>query len=177
MNWRWEFSRLELTSALADAVCADHTGLVGDPRFFRMTSRWRLPFARNTVFDALADADAYPTWWPQVHDVHRVDERSGTARLRSLLPMSLYVSAVEEVRDPRRGILRATLAGDLVGWSQWCVSQTDDVTTADFTQEVLLRKKIPALLLTACRPLLALNHSHMMRAGNDGLIRRLDEAC
>lgn len=157
-------------------MCVDHTGPVGDPRFFRMTSRWSLPFARTAVFDALADADAYPLWWPQVHDVHRVDERSGTARLRSLLPMSLYVSAVEQVRDPRRGILRATLAGDLVGWSQWCVSQTDDVTTADFTQEVVLRKQIPVWLVTVCRPLLALNHSHMMRAGNGGLIRRLGEA-
>lgn len=157
-----------------DGLVVD-TGDVTDPRFFRMTSRWRLQYPRARVFEVLADGEAYPDWWPQVREAIGVDERSGTARLRSLVPMSLRVTLAEQVRDAERGELRAGLAGDLEGWSRWQIS--DDVhglsATVDFTQEVLLRKNFPAWIIIVGRPVLWLNHRYMMWAGRRGLQRHL----
>ncbi|MFW0794218.1 SRPBCC family protein [Gordonia sp. CPCC 205515] len=150
---------------------------MADARFFRMTARWHLPHPRGLVFAALADADAYTTWWPQVREATRVDDRSGTARLRSVIPMSLRVTVTEQVRDATRGELRAAIEGDLVGWSRWQISDDDEhphsAAVVDFTQEVLLHKRIPTVLIVVGRPLLRLNHRHMMRAGHRGLSRWL----
>lgn len=149
---------------------------VAHPRYFRMTSRWRLPYPRGEVFAALADADAYATWWPQIRAVTRIDDRSGIARLRSVVPMSLRVTVTEQVRDLGSGELRAALDGDLVGWSRWQVSDDDGpaiAAIAAFTQEVLLHKRIPTWVVAVGRPVLRLNHRYMMWAGRRGLLRRL----
>ncbi|MGC5247197.1 SRPBCC family protein [Gordonia sp. DT219] len=146
-------------------------------RTFRMHSAWSLPFRRDAVFAALADADNYPAWWPQVHDARRIDERSGSARMQSFLPVSLRVRLTEELIDPAAGVLRARLTGDLVGWSQWEVSETGPASaTADFSQVVEFAKGVPAPLLSLLRPALHLNHRYMMWSGRRGLTDRLAAA-
>ncbi|MGV9709332.1 SRPBCC family protein [Gordonia sp. NPDC003424] len=147
---------------------------MADARLFRMTSRWRLPFPSGRVFTALADADGYPRWWPQIRDAVRVDDRSGTARLRSVVPMSLHVTVTQQLHDPAAGMLRASVAGDLVGWSQWRISADGGAAIAEFSQEVSLEKRaIPPWLLGTLRPVLHLNHRYMMWSGRRGFIRYL----
>lgn len=150
-------------------------------RTFSMHSRWMIPFDRETVLAALADADAYPQWWPQVRDAARIDENSGTARLRSLLPVSLRVRLTREIVDPDTGLLRAHLSGDLTGWTQWQVTaaaHTDsdragEYTDVEFRQTVEFTKHIATPALWLVRPILFANHRYMMAAGRRGLIRRL----
>ncbi|MEP9416271.1 hypothetical protein ABLE92_18320 [Gordonia sp. VNQ95] len=144
-------------------------------RTFRMHSRWRIPFRRDDVFAVLADADGYQTWWPQIHDAVRIDDVSGRARFRSLLPVSLHVRLTQERIDAGSGVLRARLAGDLVGWSQWAVSVDDPLThsVVDFRQQVDFTKHVAVVPLWMIRPILHANHRFMMWSGRRGLIRHL----
>ncbi|GAA1482068.1 SRPBCC family protein [Gordonia sinesedis] len=146
-----------------------------DARAFRMHATWRLPYPSSAVFDALADADTYPTWWPQVREATRVDAESGSARLRSLLPLSLRIELHRSRQDASAGLLRADIRGDLVGWCQWVVRADGGHTNVAFDQRVLLMKSVPAVALWALRPVLYANHRHMMRAGQRGLVRYLGD--
>ncbi|MGW7521363.1 SRPBCC family protein [Streptomyces sp. NPDC054796] len=140
---------------------------------YRFRSLWRLAAPPDDVFAVLADAENYPTWWPQVRQVDGLDTRSGTARFRSLLPYDLLVTARESRRDPRTGVLEITMSGDLEGWARWTLLANARGTTALFEQEVEVRKQLLRLLAVPGRPLFLANHTLMMRAGQRGLRARL----
>lgn len=140
---------------------------------FVFCSRWRLDASPQRTFAALADAESYPQWWPQVHAARRIDERSGELRCRSLLPYDLAFVVHREVDDADAGILRARLDGDLVGSSQWTVSADGDGTVAVFDEDVVVAKSLVRLAGRLARPALRYNHDRMMRAGERGLRRHL----
>lgn len=118
----------------------------------------------------LAAVADYPTWWPQVRSVERIDDDSATVQVRSVLPYSLQLVLTREVEDPGTGLLRVRIGGDLAGWSQWELTQ-DPVsgrTAAEFTEEV----QVTGVLGLAARPaspLMRANHLAMMRGGERGL--------
>ncbi|TGA96151.1 SRPBCC family protein [Streptomyces sp. MZ04] len=136
---------------------------------YRFRSVWNLPAPPADVFAALERAEDYPEWWPQVRAVTPVDERSGTARFRSLLPYDLYVTGEERRRDPGGGILEIAMTGDLEGWARWTVMTARGGTRALYDQEVVVRKPLMRRLAVPGRPLFLLNHALMMRAGERGL--------
>ncbi|MEV0114447.1 SRPBCC family protein [Streptomyces sp. NPDC050844] len=136
---------------------------------YRFRSVWNLPVPRTDVFAALERAEDYPEWWPQVRAVTPVDERSGTARFRSLLPYDLYVTAEERRHDPGAGILEIAMTGDLEGWARWTVTTVPGGTRALYDQEVVVRKPLMRRLAVPGRPVFLLNHALMMRAGERGL--------
>ncbi|MYS07554.1 polyketide cyclase [Streptomyces sp. SID6041] len=74
---------------------------------YRFRSVWRLAAPPDAVYAVLERADEYPRWWPQVREVVPVDDTTGTARFRSLLPYDLVVTARALRRDPRARLLRA----------------------------------------------------------------------
>ncbi|MEU7257185.1 SRPBCC family protein [Streptomyces rimosus] len=137
---------------------------------YRFRSEWRLPAPPPAVYAALEDAETYPHWWPQVRRVTRVDERSGTACFRSLLPYVLTVTATEARRDPEAGILEITMRGDLEGFARWTVGAAGGGTRAVFEQEVEVQKPSMRRLAVPGRPFFVVNHSLMMRAGRRGLV-------
>ena len=88
--------------------------------------------------------------------------------------MSLRIIAHEDLRDPVRGLLRATMTGDLIGWSEWQITpaaEPHSATQVHFRQEVVLTKHIHPLVLWLLRPALFANHRHMMRSGERGVRR------
>ncbi|MFH8345426.1 SRPBCC family protein [Streptomyces sp. NPDC018045] len=140
---------------------------------YRFRSEWRLCAPPPAVFAVLEDAETYPQWWPQVRRVTRVDERSGTAHFRSLLPYVLTVTATATHRDPVTGTLEIVLRGDLEGFARWTVGAAGRGTRAVFEQEVEVRKPSLRRLALPGRPLFRANHTLMMRAGRRGLASRL----
>ncbi|MFF5324546.1 SRPBCC family protein [Janibacter hoylei] len=88
---------------------------------FTFHHEWSFAAPREAVLAALADIEGYPAWWPQVRAVGRLDERSGRARIRSALPLTLHLVLTREIEDHARGRLRVRLDGDLEGWAQWSV--------------------------------------------------------
>ncbi|MBT2403332.1 MULTISPECIES: SRPBCC family protein [unclassified Streptomyces] len=144
---------------------------------YRFRSVWDLDAPPALVYAALEQVEEYPSWWRQVRRVEPVDERTGTAYIRSVLPYEIRVTATERLRDPGRGLLEVALGGDLYGWARWTVRPRGgpggDHTRALYEQEVEVRHPLMRRLSPPARPVFRLNHALMMRAGRRGLAARL----
>jgi hypothetical protein len=139
-------------------------------------SQWRLPAPPGVVWETLRDVEDYPTWWPQVVSVRRIDDVTGELRCRSLLPYDLVFVLHREVEDAAAGLLRARLDGDLVGVSSWTVRAEGNGSVAVFDEQVDVRKRLVRAAGRLVRPALRFNHDLMMRAGEKGLRHRLGGA-
>ena len=165
---------------------------------FRFRHLWHVPADPETTFEALADVDRYPLWWPQIRGIRRIDDDSGHAYVRSMLPYTLDLLLTREIEDADAGILRVRLGGDLEGWSEFRVSPApssvhdgsyaaDDrshaadpsdpvppmAAVADYRQEATVTAAGLEHFVPMARPLLTLNHRWMMRAGERGLAQWL----
>jgi len=142
-------------------------------RHFSFASSHLIAAPSDAVFEVLADAEHWPQWWPQIRSVQPYDDTHGRAEIRSALPFTLRLELASEVTDRETGVLRASLTGDLVGWSEFVVRATGPATTAlDYAQEVDLRLpgRIGRIACSApARPLLLANHALMIRRGMRGL--------
>ena len=140
---------------------------------YRFRTVWRLDHPALTVFDALADVEHYPQWWPQVRRGRRIDATSGELTCRSLLPYDLTFVLHRAVEDRNALILRARMAGDLSGTSQWTVRAVNGGCEAVFDEDVTVGRGALRVAGRLARPALVLNHDLMMRAGERGLRRFL----
>ncbi|GAA1362416.1 SRPBCC family protein [Streptomyces beijiangensis] len=136
---------------------------------YRFRSVWDLPADPDTVYAVLEKAGEYPRWWPQVRAVTPLDDRTGTARFRSLLPYDLLVTAHEKLRDPEARVLEVEMTGDLEGWARWTVEACDGRTRAVYEQEVEVTSPLMRRLAVPGRPVFLANHALMMRGGRRGL--------
>lgn len=136
---------------------------------YRFRSIWALPAPPAHVYTVLERADDYPSWWPEVREVTRIDERSGTVRIRSLLPYDLVFAAREVRRDPASGVLEIAMTGDLDGWARWTLAAQGPGTRAQYDQEVRVSKPLLRRFAVPGRPVFRANHALMMRAGRRGL--------
>ncbi|UQA96481.1 SRPBCC family protein [Streptomyces halobius] len=136
---------------------------------YRFRSVWLLDAPPAVVYAVLGRGESYPRWWPQVREITSIDERCGTARIRSMLPYDLKIVASERVRDPAAGVLEITLRGDVAGWARWTIKPGGGGTRVVYEQEVEVCKPLLRGLALPGRPLFAVNHRLMMRAGRRGL--------
>ena len=141
---------------------------------YRFTGEWRVQASPDAVFAALADADAYPDWWPGVV-TRRLDEHSGEIRLRSLLPIEVVFVATQEVVDESDGTLVARFSGDLAGTGRWQISGADHSAVARYEEQFDVRVGLARAAGFLGRPVIRANHGHMMRAGERGLRKHLEE--
>ncbi|WP_169795359.1 SRPBCC family protein [Kribbia dieselivorans] len=136
---------------------------------------WQLSAPSDAVVAVLAAVDAYDQWWPQIRRIERIDEASGWAYVRSVMPVTLRLRLTRETEDRAAGLLRVRLDGDLVGWCQWCVEPSGGGSVATFTEEVSV--KHPVLRRFVGVPggdwMMRANHAAMMRSGRAGLRRWL----
>ncbi|CAM5242630.1 polyketide cyclase [Streptomyces narbonensis] len=109
---------------------------------YRFRSVWRLAAPPDAVYAVLERAEEYPRWWPQVREVVPLDDTTGTARFRSLLPYELVVTASALRRDPVARILEVGLGGDLEGWVRWTLTAEGTGTRAVYEQEVEVRARL-----------------------------------
>lgn len=144
---------------------------------YRFRSVWRLAAPPDRVYAVLERAEDYPRWWPQVREVTPVDEVTGTARFRSVLPYDLVVTAVALRRDPGAGVLEIGMSGDLDGWARWTLTGEGPGTRAVYEQEVEVRPRLMRLLAVPGRPVFRANHALMMRSGRRGLAAELEGPC
>jgi len=139
---------------------------------YRFHHIWRLAHDPRRVYEVLADGERYPEWWPQVRRARRIDEHSGVVVCRSVLPYELRMLATRTIDNPDEMHLRATLAGDLIGWAEWRLESSGRGCIARFEQEVdttgLIKHTTPI-----ARPIFEWNHMVMMRGGERGLSQRL----
>ncbi len=149
--------------------------MTGPRHGYRFHSVWsRLPATPARVYAVLERVEDYPQWWPQIREVLPGDVRTGTVRMRSVLPVDLRVTLRAERRDPEAGILEVALSGDLAGRLRCSVrAEPGGGSRAVFEQYAEVRKPVLGRVAPPLRPLLRANHALMMRAGQRGLRARL----
>jgi uncharacterized protein YndB with AHSA1/START domain len=144
-----------------------------DWNHYRFRSLWALPAPVPVVYRALERVEDYPRWWPQVREVTRLDDTTGTLRIRALLPYDLTQTVREERRDPAAGVLQAALTGDIEGWARWTLTPRGTGTLVRYDQEVDVRKPLLRRFAVPGRVFFRANHTLMMRAGRRGLAAHL----
>ncbi|CCH76097.1 Putative cyclase (fragment) [Nostocoides japonicum T1-X7] len=146
-------------------------------RAFRFVHEWRLVAPPRLVFDLLRDVEHYPTWWREIRRVERIDEASGIAWVRSLLPYRLRLVITREVEDLPTGMLRVGIRGDLEGYAEFRVPTPVDGPPRPlvllYRQEVEVTPQGLQRLAPLLGPVLRANHAAMMRSGARGL----EKAC
>ncbi|SFQ67772.1 Polyketide cyclase / dehydrase and lipid transport [Amycolatopsis arida] len=144
---------------------------------YRFHVVWSIDAPVPRVADALTDLAGYPSWWPDVRAVCRVDDDTAEVRCRSALPyeLRLWLRRVEQrvERDHRRGRLRVALTGDLEGFVGCVLTGRPGGTRLDIVQQVVVRKPVLRWLSPLARPLFRANHAVMMRRGRHGLSAHL----
>jgi hypothetical protein len=140
---------------------------------YRFRSRWTLPAPPALVYAALERAEDYPRWWRQVREVDRIDDASGTIRIRSLLPYDMTFTAREVRRDPAAGVLEIAMSGDLDGWARWTITGNGVGSLARYEQAVTVNKPLLRRFAVPGRPVFRANHWLMMRSGRRGLLGHL----
>lgn len=144
---------------------------------FAFRSVWRLDAPPADVFAVLERAGEYPRWWPQVREVHALEESAGRARIRSVLPLDLWITGRAVRHDAVAGVLEMELDGDIAGWARWTVRRDEASrsggTVAVYEQQAEVRRPLMRRLAVPARPLFRANHALMMRAGRRGLERVL----
>jgi len=142
---------------------------------YRFRSAWDVAAAPAAVYRVLERPDEYPSWWPQVREVRRTGDTTGTLRFRSALPYDLYVTAHATRQDPHAGVLEVAMYGDLEGWVRWTIRENGaGGTHLLFEEDVIVNKPLMRRLAVPCRLLFRANHALMMREGRRGLRSRLN---
>jgi ribosome-associated toxin RatA of RatAB toxin-antitoxin module len=141
---------------------------------FVFQTEWRVAADPDAVYAALADFEAYPSWWPQVTSARWLEDGLGEMRCRAKLPYELVFRTRRVTDDAVQRVLRAELEGDLTGTSCWQVHADRTGTVAVFDQAVDVRRRLMRLAVTVGRPALRRNQEAMMRGGEQGLRRLLE---
>ncbi|GAA3882634.1 SRPBCC family protein [Streptomyces sedi] len=130
---------------------------------------WRVAAPAGDVFTVLNEPADYPRWWPEIREVVRTGEESGTARFRSFLPYELRVGVRAGERDEANGRLEIRLSGDLEGWLCWSLFPQGRGTLVVHAQDCVVTGGLPLRLGPLARPAFRANHAAMMRSGERGL--------
>jgi carbon monoxide dehydrogenase subunit G len=146
---------------------------------FDLVSHWRIAAPVDRVWQALAEPEHWPRWWPYVRAVHtlRRGDASGVGSVRRIewatrLPyrITIEVEAVEATQHQR---LRGRSRGELDGEGLWLLCGQGTHTEVTYLWRVELRKPWMRLLAPLLAPVFRWNHDGLMRAGEAGLARWL----
>jgi hypothetical protein len=146
------------------------------PHHYVFRSEWRIHASADAVYAALDDVASYPSWWRQVRSARWIDDGSGEITCRSLLPYDLTFVVARDREDPVERVLRGTLTGDLNGTSQWTITPDGDGSLAVFDENVTVGRGLLRAAGVVARPALTFNHGLMMRSGEAGLRKHLEQA-
>lgn len=145
-----------------------------DLNHYRFHTQWTVDADSAAAYEALKDLGSYTSWWPEVKSVVPLSATRAAVLIMGLLPYCLEFVLEQQVDDPESGTLRASLAGDLQGWSSWRVQENSSGCALIYEQEVVVNKRLLRALAPVARPLFKLNHALMMHRGRRGLRRHLD---
>lgn len=151
-------------------------------RHFDLVSHWHIAAPVERVWAALADASAWPEWWPYVRAVRTVrpGEPGGRGTVRQIrwatrLPYELLIEVeVVEIVAPER--LRGRSRGELRGEGLWLLRGHGAETDVTYVWRVEVAKRWMRWLAPLLAAVFRWNHDAVMRAGEAGLRRHLGGA-
>jgi uncharacterized protein YndB with AHSA1/START domain len=146
---------------------------------FALVTRWHIEAPQAAVWDAIYASDRWPEWWPYVVSVEELEpgDAEGVGALRRLtwktrLPYTLSFE-VRSTRVEKPHTLEGRASGELEGTGLWRLSSAGAVTVVRYDWTVDVTKPWMALLAPLLAPVFKWNHDAVMRAGGEGLAKRL----
>ncbi|HEY8655840.1 MAG TPA: SRPBCC family protein [Candidatus Limnocylindria bacterium] len=141
---------------------------MGEHRY-HFVSHWTAAAPGAAAYAALHAVSRYPTWWPEVKMVRKLDADRFWLRTRSILPYDLSFSLDRQIADPAAGVLEAMLRGDLEGRIRWTIEPAAGGCRITFDEDVVTNKTALHALAPIARPAFVANHGLMMAHGQAGL--------
>ncbi|MEA2492388.1 MAG: hypothetical protein QOJ29_299 [Thermoleophilaceae bacterium] len=146
---------------------------------FLTTWAFGAPADINRVFDAIHDAQAYPSWWKGVLAVERLEpgDADGVGAVdryvwKSKLPYELeFQSRTVRVERPR--LMEGQAFGELEGSGRWRLWENPDGVCVTYEWNVGTTRAWMNALAPIAKPVFAWNHDYVMRGGGEGLSRLL----
>jgi hypothetical protein len=148
---------------------------------YRFVTIWRLDAPIERVFGEIEGIEQWPTWWPSVRRVERLDsgdaEGIGAAfrtTFQGRLPYQLRFDLRTTQRVPPTS-LTGVATGELEGIGEWTLWQEAGSTLVRYVWAVRTTAAWMNLLapLPFVDAIFRLNHHSVMRAGLEGMRRRL----
>jgi hypothetical protein len=149
---------------------------------FDLVSQWRIHAPVDRVWAALTDPAGWPRWWPYVHEVRTLREGGpdGVGTVRRIdwstrLPYHIVIE-VESIEAVHHQRLRGRSRGQLDGEGLWLLRAEPDFTDVTYVWRVTLTRRWMRWLAPLLASVFRWNHDGVMRAGEAGLRRLLEEA-
>jgi mannose-6-phosphate isomerase-like protein (cupin superfamily)/uncharacterized protein YndB with AHSA1/START domain len=158
---------LALQRTLANAL------LGAASREYVFVDEWDVAAPRDAVFDAIADARSYPTWWRPVYiDVEADGEPAlgnvSRQRFKGRLPYQLRTrSTIVRLESPE--LIAGDVDGDLRGRGTWTLTEIAGGTHVRFDWRVHADRPLLRALTPLLRPLFRWNHNWAIARAIDGL--------
>ncbi len=149
---------------------------------FHLTTLWRFDASLEAVWNAVLQAEAWPSWWTGVERVVTLEhgDASGLGArwhctCKSALPFRLtFVTRVTRV-EPLR-LLEGRVDGELEGIGCCHFRRVDNLTALRYDWQVRTTRPWMNLLAPLAKPLFRWNHDAIMHGGGRGLARHLEAA-
>ncbi len=142
---------------------------------------WHLAAPLHLVWETIYHSENWPEWWPGLLSVVELEKGDdcGIGNLRRYcwkgwLPYRL-VFDIRTTHIVQPFLLAGTASGDLSGTGVWRLREYGDEVMVQYKWQVATRKKWMNLLAPLARPLFRWNHDQVMRQGEAGLIRHIEQ--
>ena len=142
-------------------------------REYVFVDEWDVAAPPEAVFDTLADARTYPTWWRPVYLDVDVDGPPGLGRessqhFKGRLPYHLHTQS-KIVRYDWPSVLAADVDGDLRGHGIWTLTPIPSGTHVRFDWRVHADRRLLRVLTPVLRPMFRWNHNWAIARAMEGL--------
>jgi uncharacterized protein YndB with AHSA1/START domain len=143
------------------------------PAEYAFVDEWDVDAPPEAVFEALADAGTYPTWWRPVYlevdvDGPPVVGRVSRQRFKGRLPYHLRTASTLVALDRPRELI-ADVQGDLAGRGTWTLTEQGRLTHVRFDWRVTADRPLIRVLTPLLRPLFRWNHDWAIARAREGL--------
>jgi uncharacterized protein YndB with AHSA1/START domain len=137
---------------------------------------WDVAAPAEVVFELLADARTYPSWWQPVYLEAESDGppepgRESRQHFKGRLPYHLRTRSTITIFEPPR-LIGAEVVGDLRGRGLWTLTPTAAGTHVRFDWQVFADKLLLRALTPVLRPLFRWNHAWAIARAQQGLEQR-----
>lgn len=149
------------------------------PPRYALATEWLLPAPLECIFDALAEPQTWPQWWPYVESVEPVARGNAdgigavwrytwSSRLPYRLTFDMTTTALR-----RPDLLEGRACGELCGLGRCRLTRDGDVSRVRYDWIVTTGKRWMNALAPLLAPLFKWNHDEVMAAGGRGLAAHL----
>lgn len=146
---------------------------------YRLVTEWRIDAPLDALFDALSTPADWPRWWRYVDRVDPIAQADATGigavwryTWSSRLPYRLTFD-MTTTRSDRPQTIEGIASGELSGVGCWQLANDGGVSRVRYAWFVDTGKRWMSVAAPLLAPLFAWNHDQVMRAGGEGLARRL----